>query len=247
MRRVTEVLVSVEHADGAAAIVRDGRGMWLAGRADQPSVLIDDARPRIEGLAGDRTAQGGRLPPGAVGAEVVDHAGARHPAAAANGAWIVVLDEPVNGDTNPVRYVDAAGATVTAPLPAGARTPIDDAPEPCPACGASGWDHVVPDDHPGGMTHVVCRACGHAEGAMDFRPPLRQGDEPPWPEEENLPEGEAPLPPVDLDPGEWTHTVVADAGFPVYAVPGRLAEVQGRGSGSTGATPSRSGTPTRRR
>lgn len=187
---MAQVLVSVEHADGEAAIVRDRRGLWLAGYAEQPSILIGDDRPRSEGLHGDRTAQGGRLPPGATGAEVVDDAGARHAAAAANGAWVVVVDQGVAD--NPVRYLDAAGATVCAPAPPGSRTPVPDAPEPCPACDATGWDHIVPDDF-GGTERpgdgpcrpsalVVCRTCGHCETAGAFselRPP---GGAPPWPD-----------------------------------------------------------------
>src|SRR4051812_17711374 len=151
---MAKILVSVRHADGQAAIVRTWRGLCLAGYAEQPSALIDDDEPAVEGLDGDRTAQGGRLPPGATGAEVVDDAGGRHTATAANGAWVVVLDQPATGEANPVRFVDAAGATVPAPLPAGPRTAIADAPEPCPACGASGWDQIVPDDRSGGMGRI---------------------------------------------------------------------------------------------
>ncbi|HEY7077515.1 MAG TPA: hypothetical protein VH418_19190 [Solirubrobacteraceae bacterium] len=222
-----EVLVSVPHADGEAAIVRDVRGVWLAGRAREPSVMIDDHRPAVEGLEGDRTAHGGRLPPGAAGAEVVDDAERRHAAAAGNGFWVVVLDQPLGGGAAPVRYVDAAGETVAAPLPAGPRTPVPDAPEPCPACGATGWDELVPDDPSGREPLVVCCTCGHAETSVSYSP-LRAGEAPPWPEEENLPEGEPPLPPLP-DFAERGHWMLAEAGFPIYAVPGRPAEVGGSG------------------
>jgi hypothetical protein len=39
---VAKVLVSMEHADGVAAIVRTWRGLCLAGYAEQPSTLIED-------------------------------------------------------------------------------------------------------------------------------------------------------------------------------------------------------------
>jgi hypothetical protein len=229
---VTEVLVSVEHADGVAAVVRTRRRVELAGRLPRTGAVVDDDEPAIEGLAGDRTAVGGLLPGGAVGAEVVDDAGARHTAAAANGAWVIVLDQPLDGGRVPVRYLDAAGATVPAPLAGGERTPVPDAAEPCPACGACDWERVVPRPRrlvgagswqPGPA--VACRVCGHAEdmGAF-YGGPLSEGEAPPWPAEEGLPENEEPLPPLPAA-DERDRWLLGEAGFPVYAVPGRPAEV----------------------
>jgi hypothetical protein len=166
---------------------------------------------------------------------VVDDAGARHAAAAANGAWVIVLDQLPGGGGVPVRYLDAAGATVPAPLPGGERTPISDATEPCPACGACDWEQVVPRPRrlvaagswqPGAA--VACRACGHAEDMGVSYAVLSEGGEPPWPEEEALRDDEAPLPPP-LDFGEGRGWLLAEATFPVYAVSGRPAEVGGSG------------------
>jgi hypothetical protein len=235
MRRMDEVLVSMEHAHGVAAVVRTRRGVELAGRMPRMDALVDGDGPAIVGFDGDWTAIGGLLPPGAMGAEVVDDAGARHAAAAANGAWVIVLDQPAHAEHTPIRYFDAAGETVAAPIPGSDRTPVRDAQEPCPACGACDWEQVVPGPQrvlgggwwqPGAA--VACRACGHAEDMGTFYGGRSEGEAQPWPEEEGLREGEAELPPLpelpDPDLG-----ALAQAPFPVYAVPGQPAEVGVRG------------------
>jgi hypothetical protein len=170
-----EILVRIEHADGVAAVVRDRDMLWLTGDLDSGGGTgLTEYGLAVEGI-GDRTVQGGRLPRGAVVAEVVDDAGVRHAATAANGAWVVVVDQAVRYEDPVVRFADANGKTIARPLPAEwPRSPVDDAPEPCPACGATGWDEVLPLD---GSRHgriddsgneeplpiVVCRACGHEE------------------------------------------------------------------------------------
>jgi hypothetical protein len=169
------ILVRLQHTDGVAAVVRDGDMLWLTGDLDRGGGTgLADYRPAVEGI-GDRTVQGGELPPGAVSAEVVDDAGMRHAAATANGAWVVVVDQAVRYEDPVVRFADANGKTIARPLPAEwPRSPVGDAPEPCPACGATGWDEVLPLD---GSRHgrideggneeqlpiVVCRTCGHEE------------------------------------------------------------------------------------
>jgi hypothetical protein len=236
--RGSEILVSVEHADGIAAVVRRQDGVWLAGYLEAGGATgLADYVPVVEGLSGDRTVQGGLLPPGAVGAEVVDRVGDRRRATAANGAWVVVLDQPVTGELSPVRFVDRDGETVPRPVPDDwARAPVVDLFEPCPACGAIGWDELRPlgdargrRSTPGGGWEpapiVVCRTCGHEElegGALVSL----AGD------------GEAPAGPatdsaISQAQEEWRRADRAGlerVGFPVYAVAGRVPELGGHGS-----------------
>jgi hypothetical protein len=96
-----EVLVSIQHDDGVAAIVRDGESVCLSGYLGHAKTVLDGYSSSMEGLTSERSAEGGLLPPGAVGAEVVDRSGRRHGAACAAGAWVIVLHEPTIGDVRP--------------------------------------------------------------------------------------------------------------------------------------------------
>lgn len=185
-----EVLVSVEHADGVAGIVRCGDLAWLSGHLGEGATGLDGHFSSMEGLVGERSAEGGLLPPGAVDAEVVDRSGRRHRAASASGAWVIVLNEPTVGDARPVRFLDAEGNTVRRPVPDGwTREGRADHHVRCPACGHENWERIrAPDgsagmrwagegDPPGGPPETVpevsedweatpwrrCRACGHTE------------------------------------------------------------------------------------
>jgi len=113
-------------------------------------------------LRGERTLVGGRLPEGAVAAEVLTAGGERVGAAVGGGAWAALLDEPLTAGLDPVvRFADAAGATVRRPLPHGwPREPVDDADVACPACGGRAWELVTAHD---ARQAVVCRACGHED------------------------------------------------------------------------------------
>jgi hypothetical protein len=147
-----EVLVSVEHGDGVAAIVRSGELVCLSGNLGHAKTVLDGYSSSMQGLTGERSAEGGLLPPGAVRAEVVDRAGRRHFATCAAGAWIIVLDEPTIGDVRPVRFLDAEGNTVRRPTPDGwARELAPDFHEPCPACGNRAWERIRAPDGSGGM------------------------------------------------------------------------------------------------
>ena len=158
-----ETLVEFPHADGTAGVYRDRDGIWLSGVLGHGGTRLEGYQPSVEGLLGPRTAQAGRLPPGAVGAEVVDDLGERRRAAAGDGAWVIVLEQPTEGQPSPVRFFDPRGETVARPIPDGwRRTPVADAGEPCPACGASTWDEVEPLDESRGM---------HAAGLPDAEPP----------------------------------------------------------------------------
>lgn len=193
-----DVLVSVRTNDGVAGVFRDEDGaMWLSWRIDRlGGPRLDGYRPDHVGLPDNRTLMGGRLPQGAVGAEAVDDAGQRITAVAAEGAWIAVLDQPIQGPRAPAWCWDASGTPIAPELPAHwPRTRVPDANEPCPACGRTVWDEVTPtddsrgmrsipgadpprrppmDDHYAGMEptpFVVCCACGHEEsigGLMRF-------------------------------------------------------------------------------
>jgi hypothetical protein len=161
----TDLLVAVDHAAGTAAIVRDTHGgLWLSERVGEGATELHGYQPVAEPLTAETMVQGGRLPSYATGAEVVDDAGRRWAAATGGGAWLVVVDQPIGFTLAlPMRYLDAAGETVSRPVPLHwPRTPVDDASEPCPACAGTGWDHVRPRDveAPGS---VVCRDCGHEE------------------------------------------------------------------------------------
>lgn len=147
-----EVLVSVEHDDGVAGIARCGDLACLAGYLGEAGTVLEGYWSAMEGLTGQRSAEGGLLPPGAVNAEVVDRSGRRHRAACAAGAWVIVLDEPTIGDARPVLFLDADGNAVQRPVRNGwAREPRPDYHEPCPACGSRTWDRITAPDGSAGM------------------------------------------------------------------------------------------------
>ena len=101
---------------------------------------------------GQRSAEGGLLPPGAVSADVVYRSGRRHRAACKAGAWVIVLDEPTIGDARPVLFLDADGNIVRQPFPEGwACEARLDYHEPCPACGSRTWDRMRAPDGSAGM------------------------------------------------------------------------------------------------
>jgi hypothetical protein len=231
-----DVLVAAEHRDGVAAVLREEDGsLWLTGYLSHGGgTCLDDYAPRAEGLTGERAVQGGRLPPGAVEAIVIGLRGEELQPAVRNGAWLIVLDQPVESAIWPVRFLDAEGRVVAPPLPASwERTPVTDAEEPCPACGATTWDKVIPNDDSRGMRGseagsmspspiVVCRRCGHEERVGTW---IRaEADE-------------------DEDPEEIAHRVraferriheqklqaIESVTFPVFAPKGYGAELRGWG------------------
>ena len=149
-----EVLVSVQHDDRVAGIVRDGDLVCLSGYLGESdcTTVLEGYWSSMEGLTGERSVEGGLLPPGAVGAEVVARSGRRHRAMSATGAWVIVLKEPTIGDIRPVRFLDDNGSTVRRPPPDDwTREPAPDFDEPCPACGNRGWERMRAPDGSGGM------------------------------------------------------------------------------------------------
>lgn len=173
----TATLVSLEHPDGTAAVLEDRGELWLTGDlAYGPGTGLHGYEPGVEGLGRDRIVVGGGLPPGAVGCEVIDAAGRRHRADAGERAWVIVFEEQgsFGFGTHPVRYFDEEGETVPRLYPEAWRKPVEDANEPCPACGATGWDEVLvlddsrglfgrPDGSDGPVPAIVCRECGHSD------------------------------------------------------------------------------------
>ncbi len=140
----------------------------------------DHYHPVKTWLHGDRSLVGGLLPPGAVSAEVIDDRGTRVEATTGGGAYVAILAQPNDHHEPVVCCRDAAGAPVRPPLPDDyPSTPVHDAEEPCPACGAVDYDECVPTESwrggrpgPAGTTIpnpiVVCRVCGHEEREGSF-------------------------------------------------------------------------------
>jgi hypothetical protein len=185
-------MVSVEHGAGSGGVVLDADGdVWLtASLARVAGPRVDDNRPDHVGLEGERTLLGGRLPAGAVAVTVLDDRGDRVPARVGDGAWAVVLDQPVRGPRSLAGFRDGDGVPAAAPLPADwGLDRVTDSGEACPACGELAWDVVTPTDESrgsrsaaGGMEPtpvIVCRVCGHEEtmGAI-FRIPTRDDGDP---------------------------------------------------------------------
>ena len=184
------------------------------------------------GLTVDRTLQGGRLPAGAVTAQVTDDAGVRRAAAVAGDAWAVVLEQPCEGRVSPVCFRDASSRLVAPALPADwVRTPVLDAGEACPACGEeAGWDEARAGDASRGMRgpgmeptpFVVCRACGYEHSVGAFLTAT-------W--EEPDPEELARLTRADEEElRRRGQDALRGVRFPVYAARGWTGRIAGWGS-----------------
>jgi hypothetical protein len=234
------VLVSVEHDGESVGVLRDRVGSaWLSDSTERIcGPRLDDFRPELIGLADDRTLIGGLLPPGAISAEVVDDTGERHVAAAANGAYVTVLDQQATGEPWPVCCRDEEGRPVAPRLPASwERTAVLDAEEPCPACGAVGWDEVRPNDEsrgsrgaPGGGMEptplVVCRSCGYEESAGSWITFERRPDA----DSEGAARARRAF---EQAQQERHRALLAEVEFPIYAAEGFSASIAGHGGPSS--------------
>lgn len=172
-----EVVVSLSHAEGTAGVLRDADGtLWLTGFVEEgPGTMIDDFRGSIEGAGDALTVMAGLLPEGAAAVELLPASGERFPAAVGDGAWLAVVEEDLY-EPLAAHFLDAQGKTVRTPLPPEwPREVVGDAVEPCPICGATGWEMVTPLDHSRGSTGstleqlrpapvVVCVSCGYEIG-----------------------------------------------------------------------------------
>lgn len=152
----------------------------------------------------------GPIPSGTARVVVIDERGDEHEGA--------LTDVP--GWPQLVRFEDASGAVVPQPLPDGPRTPVDDAPEPCPACAAVAWVKV------GAV--VVCERCGHVVGSA-FEEASEHGHQTSF--HYGPPSEDEPVELVlTIDGGEHEFdfeayerervAALAAVPFPVYAVPG---------------------------
>ncbi len=172
--------VLVELSNGAGVVRRDdGEIVVTRDVSDdrgQPLRGSDRYQPVKTLLHDESWLVGGLLPPGAVTAEVLDDWGARIAAVIGGRAYAAIL-EPSSDPGEPVVCCrDASGMPVRRPLPDNYPcAPVDDAEEPCPACGAVDYEECVPTENwrggragPDGTTFspspiVVCRVCGHEE------------------------------------------------------------------------------------
>ena len=164
----------VRRDDGEIVItedVRTGQGQALRGAGYRPrKTWVDEGRSLVGGL----------LPPGAVSAEVIDERGMRIAAEVGRGAYAAIVEQPMDGHEPVVCCRDDAGVPVRRPLPAPyPSVPVNDAEEPCPACGAVDYEVCAVSESwrvgrpgPDGRTIpdpiVVCRACGHEEPEASF-------------------------------------------------------------------------------
>ena len=163
-------LLTLDHEQGTAGVYRDRDGdLWLSG-SRHGGTMLDDDTPAREGLNGELTVAGGRLPPRATTALVRDARGEMRPAATGEGVWLIVLPEFTTFGEPIARYHDAGGAIVPTPLPEGAPSePVPDATEPCPACDAVDWHDMRwpqewDDEDLGDESEALrCAGCGHTE------------------------------------------------------------------------------------
>jgi hypothetical protein len=238
---VCEVLVAVEVGDGRRGVVRgDDGAVWLSRSVDRVSgPRVDDYRPAQVGLDGDRTLLGGLLPSGAISAEAVDDRGHHVQAVVGNGAWAVVLEQPMRGPMAAVCRRDAQGQPVASALPANwTRRAVTDTNEPCPACRAVAWDEVLPTDDSRGSGStpgrrceptpiVVCRTCGYEESigsVIRFESP---DAEDPAEVAERIRAWDASQRAEQID-------MLAQVSFPIYAVVGWPAKLTGHGGSTQG-------------
>jgi hypothetical protein len=180
---IGEVLVSIDHASGTAAVVRyeEKPGLWLVGSVVNPmGGGVRGHRPITQGLPGSTTAYGGRLPPGAATATVIDSAGMEHAATTGRGAWIAIVPEDaIVAGERPVRYAATDGSLVAPQLPNDwRRTPRIERGSVCPVCDASEWDEITPAVDPSVIQpdgkpyqerpFSACRKCGHEDHVLRY-------------------------------------------------------------------------------
>jgi hypothetical protein len=241
--QVSTVLVELPGGEG---VVRRGDGVVVVTEdvhADRglPLRADDIYRPSKTWLPDDHSLVGGILPPGSVGAEVIDDRGERIAAEVAGGAYAAVLEQPNDGHEPVVCCRDATGSPVRRPLPTDyASTPVEDADVACPACGAIDYEECVPTERWRGGTPgpdgtvipnpiVICRQCGHEEreGTFFAAGAASDGDE-----DEAAHEARVARAHDHARVGRWLSSAMTLRAltFPAYAAEGWPVAIGGSGS-----------------
>jgi hypothetical protein len=225
----------VRRKDGEIVVTQD-----VSDERGEPVRADDRYQPIKTWLPGDRCLVGGLLPPGAVSAEVIDDRGRRVIADVGGGAYAAILEQPDDGREPVVCCRDPADGPVRRPLPADyPSVPVHDTEEPCPACGAVGYDECVPTESwrggcpgPTGTTIlnpiVACRVCGHKEHEGSFFALAACDDT----EDDAAREAWIARARAEARTQRWfsdTMTLRA-ASFPIYAAEGWPAKIGGSGS-----------------
>lgn len=227
-------VVRAEHGLLVTDEITGGGGAYL--REEDPF------HPESASVDEDRCVVGGRLPPGAVSAEVVDDRGLRVSAAVRDGVYAAMLEQPNEGREPVVCCRDADSNFVRRPWAAEyPSVRVTDAEEPCPACGEIDWDEYTPfEEWRGGSgskvdgTHVAspvvsCRVCGHEEREGTF---MTVGSEPLESEDEETREARIARFRAEFRKRRWhSHAeVVRTLRFPIYVADGWPAQITGHGS-----------------
>lgn len=235
-----EPLVSVElEREGGqrAGIVRAGASVMLKPRLGaERAIELEDSVPRLAESGFGQMLVAGLLPPGAVTAECVDVLDRRHAARTGGDAWLIQLDRAQLAHVNPVCFRDAERRLVPPPLPNDwERRPVEDADAPCPGCGSTSWDEVVPADGSRGMRGregapleptpiVVCHACGFEHSVGGWAHMMRVGGE-------DGAEARRKLERIRAQMRERRRQTLARLSFPVYVDAGRRARLSGWSGG----------------
>jgi hypothetical protein len=201
----------------------------------------DRYQPIRLGLSEGRMLFGGLLPPRTVSCEAVEATGVRKDVAVAEGAYAVIFEDGEPGEPA-LGYRDAAGAFVPRPMPAQyPKQPVADAEEPCPVCGQVQYDvHFPTEGWRGGRGMkgtdtfvpnplVVCRVCGHQEQSGGI---YRYGRADDADEDEATRAARIARLRAKQAEQSWhaNKIMLMAVTFPIYAVEGWLARINGSGS-----------------
>jgi hypothetical protein len=229
---------------GGAGLVQDDEGfVRVTGDVSRDwGVYLQAEDPYAPGCSSfgeQRSVVGGRLPAGAVSADVIDGRGTRIKAVVAGDLYLAALNEPEDGGHEPIVCCrDPAGNPVRRPLAGDyPSVRVADATVRCPACDALDYEEYTPTEEwrggsvvngetvPGPI--VCCRVCGWELPELTFYafPDKTTGDSP---DEEQA--RAARVAQIHANRVERDRGSVQELGFPFYAVVGRQARYHGSGS-----------------
>jgi hypothetical protein len=138
--KVEAILVSLDHQGHTFGIVQNRSGDWFLSDSlrELSGTGVEGVRPATLLLTDSHSIVGGRLPCGAVTAELVGEDGRRVTCVVRDGAWIGAIADLEPGKHNPaVVWRSAHGVPVAPHLPAAwPRSQIVDTDVRCPACSA---------------------------------------------------------------------------------------------------------------